>query len=315
MHIAIPWSFVVSSLLLWHGAIGKDTDPVFPTTHTPIDQAMLFRSFVQDAPECRASAEDGKPVFAAGIGSPPMTCPDAFAWTQYLLAIDGEFWNWGIDQTVWPAQPWSVCASDETANCCPVDILEKPGATPDVHCPYNRQAFTPVPPLIARPNGEPSQVVLSHRGAHKKTYVEKLDPGRLLRDLEVELVFRNASMVDYIFKNDMYNREGLGARVRAANSAVAAGNIGAAQALEVRMRSDATMVKADFLHQAVMLAQGLIQPGKRPGEVANDPEYPYLTIYLQGQKVKLTDGNEYDNSGYYYMLAMTNASKAVPDWH
>jgi hypothetical protein len=64
-----------------------------------------------------------------------------------------------------------------------------------------------------------------------------------------------------------------------------------------------------------MLAQGLIQPGKRPGEVANDPEYPYLTIYLQGQKVKLTDGNEYDNSGYCYMLAMTNASKAVPDWH
>ena len=292
-----------------------DSGPVFPTTPTSIDQAMLFRSFVQDAAECAVSVVDGEIRFAAAVASPAMTCPDAFAWTQYLQAIQGEFWNWAIDQTVWPAEPWPICSDAANSNCCPADVLDKPGSEPNPHCPYNRQAFAPVPALPTSPNGIASDVVLSHRGAHKKTDVEKLDPGRMLRDLEVELIFRNPSMVEYIFKNDMYSREGMAARVNAANRFIAAGNIGAAQALEVRLHSDATMVKADFLHQDIMLAQGLIEPAKRPGAVPNNPDYPYLTIYLEGEQVKLEDGSSYDTSGYYYMLAMTNASKAIPDWH
>ncbi|MBU1188567.1 MAG: hypothetical protein KKC01_06005 [Gammaproteobacteria bacterium] len=276
---------------------------------------MLFRSFVQDAPECAVKVVDGKVQFESAIASPAMTCPDAFAWSQYLEAIQGEFWNWAIDQTVWPAVPWPICALGQSGDCCPRDILKQPGAEPNVNCPYNRQAFDPVPALPTSPNGTPSSVVLSHRGAHKKTDVEKLDPGRMLRDLEVELIFRNPPMVEYIFKNDMYSREGMAARVNAANQFIAAGNIGAAQALEVRLHSDATMVKADFLHQDIMLAQGLIEPAKRPGVVPNNPDYPYLTIYLEGEQVKLEDGSSYDTSGYYYMLAMTNASKAIPDWH
>ena len=295
--------------------VAQDSGPVFPQQPTSIDSAMLFRSFVQDAPECSVQAVDGKPVFAEHVASPAMTCPDAFAWTQYLSAIQGEFWNWAIDQTVWPSEPWPICQEGQTANCCPRDLLENPGSEPNVHCPYNRQDFSPIPPLPTQPSGIPSGIVVSHRGAHKKTYVENLDPGRMLRDLEVELIFRNTSMVDYIFKNDMYTREGLGSRAKAANAAASAGDIGAAQALEVRLRTDAVMVKADFLHQDIMLAQGLIEPGDRPGEVPNNPDYPYLTMYLEGQEVKLEDGTEYDTSGYYYMLAMTNASKAIPNWH
>lgn len=284
-------------------AAGADT----PTAPTSIDRAMLFRSFVQDAPDCAVSAEGGAPVFAAPVTAPAMTCPDAFAWTQYLQAIKGEFWNWGIDQTVWPAEPWPICASGATENCCPADILKNPGAEPNAHCPYNRAAFAPVPALPVHPNGKPSGVVLSHRGAHKKTYVEELDPGRMLRDLEVELVFRNPAMVDYIFRNDMYNKEGLGARLRAANAAVGQGDIGAAQALHVRLTSDAVMVKADFLHQNILEAQGLIEDTDGdPATPPNNPDYPYLTVYLDGTK---------ETTGYYYMLAMTNASKTIPNWH
>ena len=293
----------------------NDSGPVLPTTPTSIDTAMLYRSFVQDAPECTVTVADGKLTFGEDITNPAMTCPDAFAWTQYLSAIRARFWNWGIDQTVWPAEPWPICTKDVTKNCCPRDIFNNPPKKPNKHCPFNRQDYYPTPPLPTQPNGTPSGVVLSHRGAHKKTYVEELDPGRMLRDLEVELIFRNKQMVEDIFYNDMYSREGMGARVKAANAATAAGNIGAAQALEVRLSTKAVMVKADFLHQDIMLAQGLIREDGGDGAVPNNPDYPYLTIYLDGEETTLADGTTYDTSGYYYMLAMTNASKATPNWH
>lgn len=295
--------------------VAQDSGPVFPQEPTSIDQAMLFRSFIQDASECAVRAVDGEPVFDDAIASPAVTCPDAFAWTQYIQAIQGEFWNWAIDQTVWPEDPWPICADGQTGDCCPRDVLDHAGSSPNEHCPYNRQDFDPVPPLPTQPNGTPSGVVLNHRGAHKKTDVEELDPGRLLRDLEVELVFRNKPMVEYIFENDMYNREGLGARVKAANAAVGAGDIGAAQALQVRLTSDAVMVKADFIHQDIMLGQELIEPAGEPGAIPNNPDYPYLTVYLDGTTETLPDGSTYDTSGYYYMVAMTNASKAIPNWH
>ncbi len=280
--------------------------PVLPQSPTSIDAAMLFRSFVQDAPECSANVSDGTISFN-GVASPAATCPDAFAWSQFLGAIDNEFWTWAVDQTVWPAEPYPICTEGGPENCCPANILSNPGDTPNTHCPYNRQAFDPIPPLPVNPNGVPSGIVISHRGAHQKTYVEDLDPGRLLRDLEVELVFRNEAMVDYIFANDLYTKEGLGARVRASNAAMEAGDIGTAQALQVRLTTDAVMVKADFLHQAIMEGQGLIEDTDGdPDTPPNNPDYPYLTIFLEGDA---------ETSGYYYLLAMTNASKALPIWH
>ncbi|MEO1538887.1 MAG: hypothetical protein AAFU59_00800 [Pseudomonadota bacterium] len=283
------------------------TPPTPPSTPTSIDTAMLYRSFVQDAPDCAVTAQNGKIAFADGIYSPAATCPDAFAWSQFLEAIDQEFWNWGIDQTAWPAKPLPICTAEVTTNCCPQDILDNPGTTPNDSCPYNRAAFDPVPPLPVSPNGTPSGIVVSHRGAHKKTPVEEIDPGRLLRDLEVELVFRNPVMIEDIFKNDLYSKEGLGARLRAANAAVSSGDIGTAQALQVRLSSTAVMVKADFLHQNILEGQGLIEDTDGdPDTPPNNPDHPYLTVYLEGTE---------ETTGYYYLLAMTNASKALPIWH
>jgi len=294
-------------------AVGQNV--VQPTSPTGIDHAMLFKSFVQDARYCTVSAAaNGQLVWPSQVSDPAATCPDAFAWTQYLGAIKQEFWNWGIDQTIWPSNPWPICSGNNGPNCCPADILGNPGPTPNEHCPYNRAAFDPVPPLPLHPNGVPSGVLISHRGAHKKTFVEDLDPGRVLRRVEVEIVFRNPAMVEGIFKNDLYTREGLGARTRAANAAMGQGDIGRAQALEVRLKTDATMVKADFIHQDVMLGLGLIRQ-LDAGGVPNDPDYPYLTVFMTGAKIKLIDGSEYDPSGYYYMVAMTNSSKALPTWH
>lgn len=56
-----------------------------------------------------------------------------------------------------------------------------------------------------------------------------------------------------------------------------------------------------------MLGQELIEPAGEPGAILNNPDYPYLTIYLDGTTETLPDGSTYDTSGYYYLVAMTNA--------
>lgn len=343
-----------------------------------IDQSMFYRSFIQDAPACSVSVKDGAFVFADSVASTAAsTCPDAFAWTQYLEAIDDRFWEWGTDQTTWPNEPWPICTVEGQTECCDLDVLEnKNDAEGMDHCPINRASYPGQSPLVATPNGIPNGVILDHRGL---TNVEKQDPGRLLRDLELEIVFRNSAMVEYIFKEDLFSKEGLGARNRAMNAALGGKlDIGKAHSLEVRFPTDATMVKADFIHQDIMIAQGLIPAEGSNGKPPNDAENPYLTVYIEGPKVleyiqsgqvddcikalgaadctkalkglkelvllgmddsilkcldgpgieacisdveaflvKLAEEEEsyYDPSGYYYMLAMTNASKWLPGWH
>ena len=268
-----------------------------------LQKFMLYRSFVQDAPDCSVVVEGGEATIG-GINavSGAATCPDAFAWAQLANAVSQEFWNWGIDQTVWPEKPLPLCSATVTGNCC--DPNADPAVQP-AQCPVFRADYTPVSPLPAQPNGTPSGNVINHRGL---VGADEIDPGRLLRDLELELVFRNKPMVDYIYRNDLYSREGLGARNRAQNAAIIAGDIAGAHALSVRFPIDAVMVKADFLHQKILLDQGLIQdiPGS---DVPNNPDYPYLTVYLEG------DGSEDQVPGWYYLLAMTNASKDLPIWH
>ena len=73
--------------------------------------------------------------------------------------------------------------------------------------------------------------------------MDSLDPGRKLRDEEVELIFRNNSMLSYIFNSNLYNKEGLGARYRAVNASVA--QSAPYLQLEVRFPNSASMVSAD----------------------------------------------------------------------
>lgn len=270
-----------------------------------LQKMMFYRSFVQDDSSCAVEVRAGR----AGIAAPnaaagAATCPDAFAWAQMANALTSEFWTWGIDQTIWPQKPLPLCSDTVTQNCCDPDAAPVAGQQP-TQCPVFRADYTPVSPLPAVPNGAPSGHVINHRGLER---ADRTDPGRLLRDLELELVFRNKPMVDYIYRNDLYSREGLGARNRAQNAALANGDIAKAHGFEVRFPSDAVMVKADFVHQQVMLDRKLIQP--IPGsDVPNNPDAPYVTVYIAG------DGSEGQVPGLYYLLAMTNASKQLPSWH
>ena len=125
-------------------------------------------------------------------------------------------------------------------------------------------------------------------------------------------MFRNKSMVDYIYRHDLYSKEGLGSRNLAQNTALQSGDIAQSHRMEVRFPVDAVMVKADFLHERIMKKLGLIKNKDKNGKKLippNNPDYPYLTIGIAG------DGSKGSVPGIYYMLAMTNASKELPIWH
>ncbi len=275
-----------------------------------IQSLMLYRSFIQDAQDCSVSIKNKQPVFAKAVaGSAAASCPDAFAWTQFLSAINNHFWNWGLDQTVWPQKPWPLCQGKKTKKCCNPDELVPINSKKFGHCPYNRQDYKQPTPLPAQPGSSPGGAVINHRGLN---VVDKLDPGRLLRDLELELVFRNKPMIDYIYKKNLYNTNGLAAVNQQQNKAISKGDIGKAQRLQIRFPIDAVMVKADFIHQDIMLNQGLIRKKDKQGKKLvppQNPDYPYLTVEIKGS------GKAGDVPGLYYMVAMTNASKALPIWH
>ncbi len=304
---------VFSCILPCRTSSSNDLTTTNGVSTNSLQKFMLYRSFVQDDPSCAISVVEGVPVFqGATASSAAASCPDAFAWVQLTKAISTEWWNWGIDQTVWPDKPQPLCSSSTSKNCCNPNATIDPAGPPTPHCPVYRADYdtpSPLPAKPAHPGGTLSKQVINHRGL---VLADKVDPGRLLRDLELELVFRNKSMVDYIYRYDLYSKEGLGSRNRAQNRVLQSGDIAQAHAMEVRFPVDAVMVKADFLHEDVMIARGLIKTQDAQGKPLNppnNPDYPYLTVWIEG------DGTQGNVPGMYYMLAMTNASKELPIWH
>ncbi len=59
-----------------------------------------------------------------------------------------------------------------------------------------------------------------------------------------------------------------------------------------------------------MLEQGLIVEKGPNGETLDppqNPDFPYVTVYMEGKSP--------EDTGYYYLVAMTNANKVLPSWH
>lgn len=199
-----------------------------------------------------------------------------------------------------PKRPNPSSSASVQTVCCDPD--NPPGTLAEAaFCPANRDDLNPVPLLPTKMNG-PSHGLLHHGAVN----IASLDPGRALRDVEVEVVWRNRAMVDYIFRNNLYNAEGLAARNQAIGRAMDEGRFGDAHRLRVSFPADSVMLKGSFIRQDVMLALDLIRD--IPGEdVPNNPDYPYVTVYLKdGASGALT---------YFYLVSMTNASKDIPIWH
>ncbi|PRY22552.1 hypothetical protein CLV78_10692 [Aliiruegeria haliotis] len=268
------------------------TAPASPTTQ---EQMMYFRAYVQDDPACLPTAAAGV-VDWNGIATPAATCPDAFAWVSLLTSIRNEFWNDARDETVWPASPLPLCATPGDSDCCDPSVLDQStpiAGAPPAGCPYAPGDWTDPPTLKITPTNR-----------HAPAFVDELDPGRALRDEEGEQVYRNAPMLRYIFEHNLYTKEGLGARFVAMNEALSKDVPFHRTDLSVRFPEDAVMVKVDWVHQRFMIDAKLIDPDLDPPQ---NPDTPYITVEMEGADPV--------DSGLYYLVAMTNASKVLPGWH
>lgn len=278
------------------------------STATPpngVQQAMYFRSAPQDAADCQPRFAHGR-VDWGSVGNPAAACPDAFGWVSFLQAIEQRFWTWGTDQTLWPASPKPICAEGTSGpDCCdPRVMAQKPPyrGKPDPACPYFPPDWTDAPEL--------SSTTARLTRSHQFGFLRSADPARILREEEAEIVFRNRSFVRYTFEQNLYTKEGLGARFTAASNWTAANAPYRNRALHVSYPADAVMFKADFISEKLMRKNGLIRdiPGS---SVPNNPDAPYISLIIDADVGKHPDFKP----GRYYLLAITAASKALPGWH
>lgn len=277
-----------------------------------IDAAMYFRSDVRDADICRQLTFDPVAeayVWPTEVTSPAMTCPDAFGWTQFADAIRAGFWdNWAFDGFIWPEQPLPLCSADSDENCCDPGSLSNPGYdgdNPALHCPYFPGAHGGL--AAATPVAAGAQDV-SHP-AHGIIF--ETDPARELRQEEAEIVYRNEAFFNYAFVENLYNREGLADRFNRANATVAENAPFRAEGVAIGFPADAVMFKTDWIHQDYMLELGLIE--EMPDGPPNNPDAPYITMMITSP-IGSGDSDSF-KPGLHYMVGITGAVKAIPNWH
>ncbi|MCX7552358.1 hypothetical protein OS175_00585 [Marinicella sp. S1101] len=277
---------------------------------TGIDQAMYFKSHVRDADYCknRISVKDEALIFSQ-VSSPAMSCPDAFAWKQFLEAVKAEFWqNWAIDQQIWVAKPKAFCADKNATDCCALDA--KTGGTKyrgsakngDAHCPLYPASIGGI--KLTEFNDKQQ---LSPHSASEASHLDD-DVSRVARDVEAEIVYHNKPFFNYSVENNLYHTNGLvdiykqeqyQASEQAPYRPVGQG---------VSYPQEAVMFKVDFVSEEVMLALGYISDhDNNPDTPMNHAEHPYITMEIQSPESKKTRT--------HYLVAVTGASKALPNWH
>ncbi|MGD9740610.1 MAG: hypothetical protein AB7O56_09255 [Bauldia sp.] len=276
-----------------------------------LDNSMYFYSDVRDADACRGLTYDAATeayVWPAGITNPAMTCPDAFGWTQFADAIRDAFWaNWAFDTFMWPAEPLALCEPGGT-NCCDPTSNTNPGydnpGNPALHCPFFPGDHGGLDGTIV-PTGAHDIAAPTHG------IIAQTDPGRVLREEEAEIVYRNRPFFEYAFAENLYNQEGLGARYTATTAGVTANAPYRATNAAIGFPSDAVMFKTDWIHQDHMLEMGLIE--EQPDGPPNNPDAPYITMLIS----EVIGDNDPDSfkPGLYYLVGIAGAAKAVPNWH
>lgn len=284
--------------------------------------AMYFHSQVQDAPECSANANAAGLIgFPGGINSPAATCPDAFGWKQFLDAIADEFWdNWGNDETVWVSDPKPICSMDRTTDCC----FSKQAGTPLVGY-RDKEGNVVRPEDIGGPGKYCPYIPGDYGGAtettfaggkpgtsHNSTFLRELDPARVARQGEVEIVYRNSPFIAYTTAQELYSKPGL-AKIFARASGEAKNSIPyRPNGQSISYPTQSVMFKADWIAQKAMLELGYIRDHDNDSTTPpQNPDTPYITMKIKSSADK---GKTYTES-LFYLAAITGASKALPNWH
>lgn len=285
------------------------------------DSAMYFHSQVQDAPQCAMSVVDGELRFPAAITNAAATCPDAFGWMQMLEAIGEQFWEqWGNDETLWVSSPKPLCESARDRDCCFVNE----NGTPQVG--YRDASGNTVRPSDIGGPGEYCPYVPGDYGgsdettfqggkpvsSHNTTFLRSLDPARIARQQEVEVVYRNDPFMRYTTAAELYSQEGL----QKLFSRVAGEAANAAPYRPTGKGAsyppDAVMFKVDWIGQETMLDLGYIADHDNDDSTPpQDKDHPYVTMKINAS----TDNGKTYTESLYYLVGVTGASKALPNWH
>ncbi len=301
---------------------------------------QYFLSRVQDQPGCAMHVVEGRLVAQQPVTNPAVSCPDMFAWKLFAEAVTGQFWrNWAADQETWPGnglaqdpgQPYPMCGPGQPAGaCCNPDGASNPGYDDATYkakfCPYFPGDHTIAPgtmpvrigalPSKAHTPGFAASPRFREAMQHEATLAAEIlaapDPskGRHIRQSMAEVVFRNKPFFDYVFRNDLYNTEGI-VKVFEANAADLSGPKtgapyhladGGSTLAEISFPSDAVMIKSDWLSRERAEAMGL----------HDDPHNPYVKMSITSSV--LDDNGSILQPGEHWLVAIHFSSKDIPNW-
>lgn len=286
------------------GALAADAAKAKPSD--AISPAMYFHSQIRDAADCALTAQNGTITFGPTITSPAAQCPDAFAWSMFLRTIKAEFWTrWAYDQFTWPESPLPLCQAGETTNCCDPTAATNPGYddadNPAAHCPYFPGDHTGTTTMV-RAGEQVKAHTTAFNGGHG-ALLGKYDPGRRVRQEMAEVVFRNKPMWDYVFQHGYYHTDGLSDLFFAAKEAANAKAPYRVPTTQVSFPAGSVMFKTDWLH---------IDQARKLG-IKPDGEHPYITLTMKS-RLGDNDASRF-KPGLHLLVAVTAASKDLPNWH
>ncbi|HZP66206.1 MAG TPA: hypothetical protein VFB32_07845 [Rudaea sp.] len=289
---------------------------------SPIDYAEYFNALPKDGAACRMSVQGSGDkahiVVDPLVSNPAMSCPDMFAWKLYADVIRDRWWvRWAAEDQNWPAQPYALCAGNESpknTHCCafgdagndPKHCPVFPGAlAQQLHIPLLRapldQPPTLRPSFAADVHGVSRRLLaIAQAQTDDKEHIESI--GRQIRQDNNEYTVRNEAFHDFVFRNDLYNTEGVAA-VFARNAQFLATN---APYRATPAAAGGVLTSIDFPPDAIMIKSNWIKEDlARELHLPEDPNLPYI-------KKEFLDGE--GHRGVYWLVALHISSKDIPNW-
>ncbi|MFC3030931.1 hypothetical protein ACFOEE_00095 [Pseudoalteromonas fenneropenaei] len=328
-----------------------------------IDYSMYFNADVRDAEYCQLTYSKKRYDYGQDVTNPAMTCPDAFSWQLFTEVVHDRFWsNWAQETQNWPVQPYPLCTADQspaTASCC------MPGSNDNDkdHCPvFPGDKYSKLLKLLDGANDSKAATLLSsnpelilkgrpsilEHGKNLKRVVHdtksqqcsaaqiaSLIPenyeskGRIMRQTNNEITVRNRPFHYYLFRNDLYNANGVlevfkdNAANQLANapfhqsneSAKRNADAGKQQLTTIDLPPAAIMIKSNWIYQGLAEQLGMLGDNNQ-----------YITKTLTTPVCVAKDKNDEtcdqtkhpenycDLTGPHYLLAFHISSKDVPQW-
>jgi hypothetical protein len=147
--------------------------------------------------------------------------------------------------------------------------------------------------------------------SHNATFLRTLDPARVARQGQVEVVYRNDTFVRYTTEQELYSKPGLAKLFARVAGEAEHSRPHRPTGQSVTYPSAAMMFKVAWIDQETMVTLGYVtdhdSDAKTPPQ---NPDRPYIT-----QKIRASsdDGKTY-HERIYYLASVAASSKALPGW-